>query len=161
MSPMVQEEGTGSKLKLQVSRVIRAKREAVFNAWTKPEMIRQWFGPGNLEVAAVDADVRPNGAYRISMQGCESSPAEVERSHRSTARGTYKEIVPNELLRFTWHGDWDPSLETLVTVKLEDVEGGTRVTITHEGFVTADSCSKHEQGWTKSLENLAEYCESR
>ncbi|MHB1794858.1 MAG: SRPBCC family protein [Acidobacteriaceae bacterium] len=134
-------------LKLQVSRVIHAKRSRVYDAWTKPELIQQWFGPENMTVASASTELRVGGAYRIEMQ---SSRA---------ATGVYKKIVPNELLCFTWRGDWNPSEETLVTVAFKDVEGGTEVTLAHERFATAESMGKHEHGWNGSLAKLATLCE--
>jgi uncharacterized protein YndB with AHSA1/START domain len=157
---MVQEEGTGKKLKLRVSRVIRAKREAVFNAWTKPEFIQQWFGPENTTAPNVSLDFRVGGSYRIQVQSCEASE-DTGMRRISQATGVYKEIVPNELLSFTWHGDWDPSLETLVTVVFKEVAGGTEVILTHERFVTVESRDKHEHGWTGTLDKLARFSEAR
>lgn len=156
----VEEKAMNEDLKLQISKVIKAKRPRVFEAWTKPELLQQWFGPENTIAPSADIDFRVGGAYRIQVQACEGSDDTGIR-RLSQATGVYKEIVPNERIRFTWHGDWDPSLETMVTVVFKDVAGGTEVTLTHERFVTAESRDKHQHGWTGSLEKLARFSEKQ
>jgi uncharacterized protein YndB with AHSA1/START domain len=154
-------EGMSEGLRMQVSKVIRASREQVFEAWTKPDVIRQWFGGCNKEVANATNDLRVGGTYRIEMQACEER-AENKDVKVSIATGVYREIVPNEKLSFTWNGNWNPGEETLVTVTLKDAEGGafgTEVTITHERFLTTASMGGHEQGWVASLNRLAGFLE--
>lgn len=157
------EKATGENLTLKISRVIRAKRERVFEAWTKPEIIQQWFGPGDLKVASANADVRVGGTYRIEMAGPSATPESSADgagiTRRPSATGIYKAIIPNHMLCFTWHGDWNPAEDTLVTVELRDVEGGTEVTLTHERFATAESRDRHQHGWSGSLEKLAKLLE--
>lgn len=159
----MKEQASGENVKLRVSRVIRAKRERVFEAWTKPEIIRQWFGPGNLTVASASVDFRVGGAYRIEMSGSsatvESSPSDANTAQRPSATGIYKAIIPNQMLCFTWRGDWSPAEDTLVTVELRDVEGGTELTLMHERFATTESRDRHEHGWNGSLEKLAKVME--
>ena len=158
------EEPVGADLKLQVRRIIKARRERVFDAWTRPELLRTWFAPGNMIVPGATVDLRTGGDYRIQVKGsmadCEGRAEDSDMSHTAVISGVYKEIIANELLRFTWRGDWDSTEETLVTVEFKDVEGGTEVTLTHEHFATDDSMGKHEHGWNRSLAKLANVCES-
>jgi uncharacterized protein YndB with AHSA1/START domain len=142
-------------LKVQINRVIRASRQRTFDAWTRPENIRQWFG-GCRTVAEVETDPRNGGAYRIK-----ANPApEADMNREAVISGRYVKVDPYDLLSFTWAGDWDPTEETLVTVTFKDVAEGTEVTITHERFATELSRSRHEQGWTRSIANLKTFAES-
>ena len=155
-------EGMSEGLRMQVSKVIRASREQVFEAWTKPDVIQRWFGPANMESAKATNDLRVGGTYRIEMQACEERAENKDMKGVSIATGVYREIVPNEKLSFTWNGNWNPGEESLVTVTLKDAEGGasgTEVTITHERFLTTASMSGHEQGWVASLNKLAGFLE--
>lgn len=156
------EQGRGEGSRLEIRRVIRAKRERVYDAWTRPELIERWFAPGNMTVPSATCDLREGGKYRIEMQGAlEAWMAErpnEDRSYRTAASGRYVRIVPNELLVFTWKGDWNPE-ETLVTVSLRDVEGGTELSLTHERFGTESSRDRHQHGWTGSTEKLARVLE--
>ena len=149
----IEENRTGENLQLQVRKVIRASRQRVFDAWTRPETIRQWFGPGQIEISSADVDARIGGTYRMEMQGtCDEIG---NPSPRNSVSGKYLEVEPYDRLVFTWKGSWDPTEETLVTVDLKDVEGGTEILLTHERFTSTVSRDKHNHGWTGSLEKLA------
>ena len=157
-------EGMEAGIRIEVSKVIRAKRERVFEAWTKPEVIRQWFGPEGRRAREVKSDLRVGGAWSIDMDAagtgsCAGAGGERAEGRAPGASGVYREIVPNELLSFTWRGNWVPDEETLVTVRLKDVDGGTEVVIVHERFLTDQSARGHEQGWVGSLGKLARMLE--
>ena len=51
---------------LRVARVIRAPRERVFAAWTRPELLRLWWGPGEVSCPEAEIDLRPGGSYRLA-----------------------------------------------------------------------------------------------
>lgn len=156
MSTAATVETKGEGLKLELRRVIRASRQRVFAAWTRPEELRKWFGPGGIHVAEVEMDARAGGAYRIVMQGSmDNKPEEAER--RMPVAGEYTLIVPDELICYTWRSAWDNQVESLVTVRLRDVEGGTEVLLTHERIASEASCGGYERGWTSVLEKLGNY----
>ena len=102
----------GENLRLELRKVIKAKRARVFEAWTKPEVIRHWFGPRNMVVTEVSSDLRVGGSYRIEMRGAlEARLAErpnESMGYRAGATGVYTEIVTDERIAFTWRGDWHP-----------------------------------------------------
>jgi uncharacterized protein YndB with AHSA1/START domain len=154
---------TEAAIKLIQTRILRAPRPRVYEAWTNPEAVQRWFGPGNRNVSSATLDVREGGKYRIEMRGtlesCMSQRPNQDRSHLTAAGGTYTRVVPNELLQFTWTGDWNPSETTLVTVSLKDFRGDTEITLQHERFVTEDSRDRHQHGWGASLDKLAELLE--
>lgn len=123
---------------LTVSSVVKAPRHRVYAAWTTPDILRQWFAPGDRKPEPAALDVRAGGKYRIIMRGTDDAP---------TAIGEYVEVVPDEKLVFTWGWEGDPSRPTLVTVTFRDVASGTEVTLLHERFVTAETCDHHRMGW--------------
>jgi uncharacterized protein YndB with AHSA1/START domain len=63
------EERANASVKVEMVRVIRASRQRVFDAWTRPEMIRQWFTPGTMTVADAAMDARESGEWRLLMNG--------------------------------------------------------------------------------------------
>jgi uncharacterized protein YndB with AHSA1/START domain len=138
--------------RLCVKKLIKAKRDRVFEAWTTPELMKQWYAPDEMTVPSATCDLRVGGMYRIEMQGTLMGD---EAS--GTVSGKFIRIVPGELLVFTWRWEGDPSPETLATVELAEVSGGTEVTVTHDRFSSAKARNKHEYGWTGCLENLALY----
>lgn len=52
-----------------LSRVIAAPRERVFEAWTDPGQIVQWFGPDGFRVETLECDIRPGGRWRFVFTG--------------------------------------------------------------------------------------------
>ena len=151
------------ELMLSQTRVIRAPRERVYEAWTNPEIMMKWMGPSTMRCPKVSLDVRVGGAYRIAFES-NDAPARAEGEScdtgASAAVGHYTRIVPNELLQFTWASNWQPGEETVVTVMLKDVPGGTELTLVHENFLTETSRDGHNTGWAGSFEKLAALLEA-
>jgi uncharacterized protein YndB with AHSA1/START domain len=52
-----------------LSRVIAAPRERVFQAWTDPKQIVQWFGPDGFKVESLECDIRVGGRWRFIFTG--------------------------------------------------------------------------------------------
>jgi uncharacterized protein YndB with AHSA1/START domain len=150
--------------KLQQSRVIRAPRRLVFEAWTNPEIMQAWFGPAGMYCPSVKLDARVGGDYRIDVhpdpETAKSLTVEESMTRHSVASGTYTKVVPNELLQFTWLPSWNPNEHSVVTVSLKDVEGGTEVTILHEGLTSEGSRDGHGKGWAGCLDKLTATLES-
>jgi uncharacterized protein YndB with AHSA1/START domain/predicted small metal-binding protein len=134
------------KTTLEVVRTLSAPPERVFAAWTRPEKIRLWFAPGDMTVPLATADVRVGGSYRIEMREPGGSTY--------VKCGTYREIVPNERLVFTWADESEPSAESLVTVTFRDLGGKTELKIVHERLASEESREMHLQGWIGCLANL-------
>jgi uncharacterized protein YndB with AHSA1/START domain len=102
---------TAVKPSLTVKRRLKAPPAKVFAAWTDPDKIKRWMGPGEIVAVRVAADARVGGRYRIEMR----RPSGEARN----VGGVYREIVPNEKLVFTWAWDAAPPdepHESLVTV---------------------------------------------
>jgi uncharacterized protein YndB with AHSA1/START domain len=143
---------------LTQTRVIRAPRSRVYQAWTDPAIMTQWFGPAGRHCPGATLDVRVGGAYRIEVIPDNLPPGpegEACAERRTAAIGRYTKVVPNELLQFTWAADWNPGEESLVTVSLKDVDSGTEITILHENFNKEASRDGHNQGWIGCLDKLA------
>lgn len=54
-----------------LSRVLDAPREMVFDAWTDPEQLGEWFGPRGLAIETHEADIREGGVWRFDMVGAD------------------------------------------------------------------------------------------
>lgn len=143
------------KLCLRLTRVIKAPRAKCFDAWTKPELMAQWFAPGPMTVAEVTADARVGGAYRIVMRG-ESATG---NCGNLAVSGVYQEIVPHDRITFTWSWPDAGHPETTVCVEFRDVAQGTELTLTHHGFEGESIMAQHEQGWAGCLDKLEQCLE--
>jgi uncharacterized protein YndB with AHSA1/START domain len=134
---------------LVITRTLPASAARIFAAWTTADIIKQWFCPNeNMSITAAEIDPRAGGDYRIVM---ENKEGEIH-----SPSGTYKTIVANEKLAFTWK--WaDSELITRVTIELKELgENETELTLTHEGFPDADLSDRHNDGWTGCLDRLQE-----
>ena len=131
---------------LTLHRVIAAPVEAVYAAWTEPEMLRRWLAPGNATVVRAVVEVEVGGTFLVEMRGAEG--------RRWLTRGLYREVVPHRRLVHTWR--WEGSdVETLVTVEFEPESAArTRLTLTHSRFAEDEVRDQHEQGWTGCLAKL-------
>jgi uncharacterized protein YndB with AHSA1/START domain len=143
--------------RLECVRVFKANRKRVFDAWTRPEMIRQWFGPGGMWVPEIDADAKVDGKYNITLTGA-MEPGGEERTGR--VEGRYTRVEPYDVIAFTWSATWAPGEESEVTISLKDVNGGTEMTLVHDGFGTEGSRDGHAHGWSNGLEKLRKLVEA-
>jgi uncharacterized protein YndB with AHSA1/START domain len=140
---------TAVKPSLTVKRRLKAPPAKVFAAWTDPEKIKRWMGPGEIVAQRIEADARAGGRYRIEMR----KPS----GEAHNVGGVYREIIANEKLVFTW--SWDPApgnepRESLVTVLLKPEAGGTLLTLIHEHLFDEETRVGHEGGWNGALDKL-------
>lgn len=135
---------------LRLTRHIKASREAVFKAWTDPVALAAWFGPEGVKTRNVNIDPRPGGAFSLEMY---------EPDGVYPLSGVYREVRPPERLVFSWiwgHGEL-AGLETTVTIELRERDGGTELTLLHEGLPTPTAVEKHEGGWIGCFNCLERY----
>ena len=142
---------TDKQLRLEVTRLIKAPRARVFDAWTRPEMIRMWFGPEGMRPAEVSTDPRVGGAYTIGLESCADGTKQ-----NPVATGTYTKVNPYDLLQFSWVGSWVPEEESLVTIHFRDVGDATEIRLIHDRFNTVESRDGHNKGWIACMDRLAE-----
>ena len=125
--------------------------EKVYRAWTDPQAIKRWWGPGGHDpVSLAELDVRVGGRFRIVFGGPDGRAHEVQ--------GVYKEVVPSRRLAFTW--TWPnstPERESLVTITLRAAAGGTELDFRHEQLFDETVRDNHRRGWTESLAKLDDY----
>jgi uncharacterized protein YndB with AHSA1/START domain len=141
--------GTASGLEL--SHRFNARRERVFEAWTDPDVLREWWSVGGGSTPLAEVDLRAGGRYRLSMQ--------METGEVHTVVGEYREVNPPERLVYTWRWEEGPEPvqggnETLVTVEFLDDGDGTLVKLRHTGFPSDEIMRMHEHGWNAVLGNL-------
>ncbi len=151
---------TPTDLRVNITRFFRAPRERVFAAWTSPEQMKQWMGPVNFTCIEAESDLRVGGRYRVVMRGTpppRNDEAPQERT--SIVTGEYLEVRPPEFVRYNWSADWAPGELSVVAVRLHEENGGTRLELVHEGFITAESANGHNAGWSGVLDRFAAYVE--
>jgi uncharacterized protein YndB with AHSA1/START domain len=154
-SKMTLQITTPSARELAMTRVFDAPRGLVFDAMTKPELVKQWLlGPPGWTMPVCEIDLKVGGAYRYVWRR-ESNGKEMGMG------GVYREIVPQERLVCTELFDeaWYPG-ESLITTTL--VEQGGRTTLTSTILYLSQEArdgvlkSGMESGVSVSYDRLAE-----
>jgi uncharacterized protein YndB with AHSA1/START domain len=138
-----------TKSSLTLKRRMNALPAKVYEAWTDPKKISHWFGPENTEVLRAATDVRVGGRFRIVFRGPDGEEHDVG--------GTYREVVPNEKLVFTWAWRTTPERESLVTIELRRDGEGTLLTLRHEQFADEAARDRDDRGWNGTLDKLENY----
>jgi uncharacterized protein YndB with AHSA1/START domain len=138
-----------TKPSLTLKRRLKASPAKVFAAWTDPEKVKGWMGPGEVKVLSVECEPRTGGRYRWLMKAPSGEEHDVS--------GVYREVIPNEKLVFTWAWKSAPERESLVTVELKPDGNGTLLTLTHEQFFDEDARDRHQQGWTGALDKMERF----
>ena len=148
---------TAAPRELVFSRIFDAPRALMWTAWTDPAHVARWWGPNGVTNPVCALDLRPGGAIRVDMRGADGSV--------SSMTGVFHDIVEPERLVFTTNAFADaeghPQLAVLNTVTFAEHDGKTTVTL-HAVIVTssptvAASVAGMEEGWTQSLDRLADY----
>jgi uncharacterized protein YndB with AHSA1/START domain len=144
-----------SERELVIRRVFGARPQTVFDAMTKPELLRRWWAPRSLGVVLIDcqADVRVGGRYRyVFGRAGETAPP-------MAFSGVYKEVVAGARLVYTQL--FEPMPDTgdgVITATFEACEGGTLV-IQRELYPSKEVldgviASGMERGMRETLEQL-------
>jgi uncharacterized protein YndB with AHSA1/START domain len=138
-----------TKPSLTIRRRFNASPEKVFSAWTDPEKVKRWMGPGEIKALSAESDPRKGGRYHWVMRSPDGEEHDVS--------GIYREVIPNEKLVFTWAWKSTPERESLVTLTFKPDGGGTLMTLLHEQFFDQDACDRHQTGWNNAMEKLDKY----
>lgn len=138
---------------VRLHRVLTARPENVYRAFTEADAMAKWIPPNGFTCAVHHMDPKVGGTYRMSFRNFTNG-----QSH--AFGGTYVELVPGELIRYTDKFD-DPNLpgEIKVTITLKKVMVGTEVNIVQEGLPDAIPVEMCYLGWQESLRNLAKLVE--
>jgi uncharacterized protein YndB with AHSA1/START domain len=132
---------------LEITRRWDAPPERVWQAWTDPQALSRWFGPGEEQsVTNAQLDVRPGGAYSIAFRTPDGE------QHR--VFGVYDEVVVNRKLSFSWAWQSTPERVSFVCIELEQQEGGTVMRFRHDRFFDKAALDNHTRGWTAALAKL-------
>ena len=134
-------------IKLVINKEINAPAQSVYEAFTKPELMQQWFAPGNLQVQRAESEPREGGKYLVHMHDPDTGEDHI-------VTGTYQEVVENTRLVFdwTWRGEEETTLVRLDFKSISDDQ--TLLSVTHTGFSQQDVADQHNQGWTACLASL-------
>jgi uncharacterized protein YndB with AHSA1/START domain len=137
------------------TRIFDRPRRLMFEAWTKPEHLRKWWGCDGSILTVCEIDLRPGGARRIVIRMADGS--------EHSFQGIYREVVPGERLVYTECYEM-PSIgspEWLTTITFEEAAGKTWLThsILHRSVEARDAHLQAgmESGTIQSLNRLEQH----
>jgi uncharacterized protein YndB with AHSA1/START domain len=113
-------------------------RDDVFHALTDADDLKRWW------ITDGTSEPRAGGHFRFEWKMADPADDHVQE-------GDYDEVVDGERIAFPWAGVGGDSH---VTLSLTQSNGGTRVSLLHEGIAAEDQFERYEQGWTGFLANL-------
>lgn len=136
-----------------MDRVVDAPRDLVWQAWTQPEHIDQWWGQDGFTTRTQEHDLRPGGVWRLVMRGPDSVDYNV--------RLVLHEVTPPGQLAYVHEEMAGQVPEFLTTVTFEDIGGKTHVTMRSLFASKADRDRVWEEGakegGVQMLARMAEY----
>ena len=145
---------TVSTDRIHKTMVIKAPKSRVWRALTNADELSQWFG--------------------VNLKGCTFAPGQAARGP-ITIEGyrhvvfevLVEQMVPERLFSWRWHPyavdpnvDYSKEPRTLVVFELEDMSGGTKLTVVETGFDLlpvhrrADALKMNDEGWAEQLQNI-------
>ena len=143
---------------LTIVRRIAARPSIVFDALTKAEGIRCWWGPDDGPVLVAETDVRVGGRFVVRFRMLDGT------EHESS--GEYLEVERPVRVVMSWR--WTDGGEaeeagdlSRVEIDLRPIEGGTELTFTHAQLRNEASRDSHAWGWNGSLDKLEKHFAER
>jgi uncharacterized protein YndB with AHSA1/START domain len=119
-----------SERELVVTRTINGPARLVFEAWTRPELFKQWWVPKSLGLTLLscDMDVRPGGKYKLVFKHGGSEPM--------AFYGRYTEVTPHA--RLVWTNEEAGDDGSVTTVTFEE-QGGKTLVVLHDLYPSKEA----------------------
>jgi uncharacterized protein YndB with AHSA1/START domain len=140
---------------LHLHRFFAAPRDLVFSAWTKPEMLAQWWAPKGFTIPRCELEAKGGGKIYLEMKAPDGTVYPMS--------GRIVEFYAPYRFHFTstpLDKDGNAIFETWTSVFLEEKEGGTEVTLDVHVMSMTEAAPMYlrgmKEGWSQSLEKLAQ-----
>ena len=133
-----------SDRELVVTRTFNAPARMVFEAWTRPELFKQWWVPKSMDMflRSCEMDVRVGGRYRLVFGHDPSSPAEFF--------GRYVEVIPHS--RLAWTNEESGDAGPVTTVTFEE-KGGKTLLVLRELYPSKEALDAAGTGAADVMKN--------
>lgn len=139
--------------KVSLHRVIKAKPEKVYRAFTEIAAIASWLPPYGFLCTVQEMKVQVGGTYKMTFHNFSTGGTH-------SFGGQYLEVKPNEFLKYTDTFD-DPNLPGVMTtsISLQKTSVGTELKVLQEGIPAMIPIEMCYLGWQESLEKLIKLVE--
>lgn len=126
---------------MHLCRTILASQQEIFDAWTEPEKLKEWFGSDVYETITAKVDLRVGSQYCLTVR-------RLPGGKQFDLIGSYLDISYPFKLVYTW--PW----KTHVVVEFRNLGGYTEILLTHDLFHSKELRDHHAAVWNDSLERL-------
>ena len=132
---------------VRVERIFDAPIQAVFDAWTSPEVMRRWFHvEPDWQTPEAEVDLRVGGVFRVLMRRSDDSEVSIS--------GEFTEVNPPRRLAIKVVFSDLPSNEQLIELDFTESDGSTTVELTNSGIATDERRDAEDYGWRGCLDQL-------
>jgi uncharacterized protein YndB with AHSA1/START domain len=140
---------------LTASKEFNVPVEQLYEAWTDPEQLKQWWKPMDLSLSEVTNELKENGQILYKFEG--------ESGSGLTITGNYQSVQPGERLVYTWN--WalpDDKLNSQfkLEVSFSSNNAGSSIEVSQQEDADQESVKPKEGGWDNQLNNLAAFLTS-
>jgi uncharacterized protein YndB with AHSA1/START domain len=142
---------TPSDREVRMTRVFKAPRDLVFDAFSKPELMKRWFGPRGWNLVVCEIDLRVGGGFRFVLRGPDGKDMGM--------RGAYKEIArPERSVHMESYDDYPGESQVTAVFTEENGETTLNVTVEYPSKEVRDIVLQTgmEHGAAESYDRLAE-----
>lgn len=133
---------------LSIERHFDAPPAVVFRLWTSPDLLAQWWGPRDFISHSITMDFRIDGLWSAVVR----SP----RGEESVMSGTYRDIVTDRRIAFSFRNDAD-SRDTRIVATFEGVNNTTRLRFHQSPFDSEGEREAYGQSWGECFDRLESY----
>lgn len=136
---------------LEISKQFECAKEKLYEAWTSPDQLKQWWKPGGNQLIAVENDVEPGGKIKYQFEKDEL-----------LIDGAYDKVEEGLLeYSWNWHVKAEPIPDTAykLSIQVDGDEQATSLHIKQDGFSDDEHIKPHQQGWEDALEKLKIFVE--
>ena len=157
-------DSNASKDAVVIERIFEAPVALIWQMWTQADHFQKWYGPKGASVPVAEIDLHIGGKRLVCME-----MQRPDGAMQMWTAGKHTEVLPHKRLVFTegmsdekgnllppsaMGMPGDKPMVTEVTVELEDLDGRTKMVLTHAGVPAG---SPGESGWNQALDKLKEY----
>lgn len=135
---------------LTVSKEFNCSKDALYDAWTQPEQLKQWWKPMGNTLTDVVNDIRHGGEVKYMF-----------KDNLLTIDGKYEKVKDHSLLEYTWNwhlkAERTESAPYKLSVRFDGDNNSSSISVTQTGFQREENVQPHKQGWVQGLQQLQGY----
>ncbi len=146
---------------VRICKFLRVPPERAYDAWLKPDTLRQWWGADvNMPCTICEVDATVGGSYRMGMLNPKAGPDAPDEPESFVVHGHYKKLERPSRIVFSWQWEYQGPDAAVSEVTLDFFESqhegkpATELVLTHAKLPDAPTRSDHCSGWMGCLRNL-------